>query len=131
MQGRTIEAFSLFKHGIRPDYYEPVNASGTSLRCWYKVPKIEYLETLWENLVLACIGGSVDPDDQILGVRVVDRSADKMRFRLEIWLKKISPAAALLFLQRVLDALSGGDDKVKSLLPEFEFVNNRRIDKER
>lgn len=127
VQGRTIEAFSVFRKGIRPDYYEPVNAAGGTLWCWYPVKKIEYLEKAWETLVLTCIGGAVDPDERILGVRVVDRSPalDNMRFRLEIWLKRGPAAHAEALLQRVLDALSGGDDRIKSFLPNFKFKNNK------
>lgn len=78
--------------------------------------------------MLTCIGGIVDPDEHILGVRVVDRSLDKkMRFRLEIWLKSASAAPAEALMQRVLDALSGGDDAIKSYLPDFEFKKNREL----
>ena len=98
--------------------------------CWYQAKKIEHLEKLWETLVLTCIGGAVDPDEHILGARVVDRSLDgQMRFRLEIWLKSASVAPAEALLQRVLDALSGGDDAIRSFLPPFEFKKNRELNK--
>ena len=98
------------------------------MSCWLKPKKIEHLEKTWETLVLTCIGGIVDPDEHILGVRVVDRSLDKkMRFRLEIWLKSASAAPAEALMQRVLDALSGGDDAIKSYLPDFEFKKNREL----
>eukprot|EP00965_Chrysotila_dentata_P257043 6212753-Pleurochrysis_carterae.AAC.2 len=46
-------------------------------------------DDLWTNLVLGIIGETLDPADEICGVRVVDKSVNsRVQQRFELWYKK-------------------------------------------
>lgn len=51
VEGRSIDAFSVFKKGIRPEWEDEANRSGSELTCRKAMP-FEVLDTYWENLVL-------------------------------------------------------------------------------
>ena len=73
VEGRTIDAFSVFKKGIKPEWEDEANRNGSELTC-RKSMNLDVLDTYWENLVLGLIGEVIDENDEICGCRVVDKS---------------------------------------------------------
>ena len=129
VEGRSIEAFSIFKKGIRPEWEDTANRTGGELTC-RKSFQPEQLDVFWENLVLALIGETIDEGDEICGCRVVDKSAAKGKgpsrcmYKLELWLRTGNAEVADKLRVRMLDALTDGEaskpnSRVK--LPEFEY----------
>lgn len=57
VEGRSIDAFSVFKKGIRPEWEDEANRSGSELTCRKAMP-FEVLDTYWENLVLGIYNNS-------------------------------------------------------------------------
>jgi hypothetical protein len=86
VEGRSIEAFSVFKKGIRPEWEDPKNKYGGELVC-RKSFSLDMLDQYWDNLVLALIGEIIDDSDEVCGCRVVDKSNKKAIYKLELWLK--------------------------------------------
>lgn len=89
VEGRNIDGFSVFKKGIRPEWEDVANRSGSELTC-RKQMQMEVLDGYWENLVLGMIGEVIDENDEICGCRVVDKSkkgTSKTMFRIELWLR--------------------------------------------
>lgn len=122
VEGRTIDAFSVFKKGIKPEWEDPVNRSGGELTC-RKTINAEALDVYWENMVLGLIGETIDEGDEICGCRVVDKSkrnTTRTIFRLELWTRTSNEDVANQLKVRLIDVLSEGDrGKGKGL--EFEF----------
>ena len=77
-QQATVEALCMFKHGIKPQWEDQANAAGGQ---WNWRPNVDQqdkgagLDALWEELVLAMIGGiAFGGCANICGLRVVDKS---------------------------------------------------------
>jgi hypothetical protein len=77
-QQATVEALCIFKHGIKPQWEDEANAAGGQ---WNWRPNVDQqdkgagLDALWEELVLAMIGGiAFGGCANICGLRVVDKS---------------------------------------------------------
>ena len=129
VEGRTIEAFSIFKKGIRPEWEDTANRTGGELTC-RKSFQPEQLDVFWENLVLALIGETIDEGDEICGCRVVDKSVGKGKgpsrcmYKLELWLRTGNGELADKLRTRMLDALTDGEaskPNSRAKLPEFEY----------
>jgi hypothetical protein len=126
VDSRTIEAFSVFKKGIKPEWEDIANKSGGELVC-RKTMTSDQLDIYWENLVLGLIGETIDEADEVCGCRVVDKSkkgSSRTMFRLELWTRSSSEVTANLLKSRLNDVLSDGESskansKVRPL--EFEF----------
>jgi len=104
---RTVEAFSLFKKSIKPEWEDPANRTGAEWFCRKHFPQ-QQLDDFWQNLVLGMIGETIDPADEICGARVVDKSViDKQRcvYRLELWFRRKDQAVADELLTRMQTAL--------------------------
>mmetsp|Transcript_27563 Transcript_27563/g.31736 ORF Transcript_27563/g.31736 Transcript_27563/m.31736 type:complete len:203 (+) Transcript_27563:182-790(+) len=82
-----IEGLSLFKKGITPAWEDDENKKGgdLSIQMSYDVGKVS---AIWQDLVLATIGGQIPCTNLINGIRVIDKaivSNPKSHFRFEIW----------------------------------------------
>lgn len=83
----AVDAYSLFKTNIRPEWEDPNNASGCELFCRTGMTP-EDLDKKWELLLLGTVGETIDPADEICGVRVVDKSrGSNPIYRLEVWMR--------------------------------------------
>jgi hypothetical protein len=126
VDGRTIDAFSVFKKGIRPEWEDPANRTGGEFTC-RKSMMPEQLDVYWENMVLGLIGETIDEGDEVCGCRVADKSKkgnSRTMFRLELWVRSSEQAVAERLRTRLCDALTDGEaskpnSKVRA--PEFEF----------
>ena len=82
---RELEAISVFKRGIRPEWEDPKNMMGGELFV-RKTMSVNVLDQWWEDLLLACVGETLDPADVITGIRVIDKSQrGKMQYRVDVW----------------------------------------------
>ena len=89
---REISSISLFRSGIEPKWEDPKNINGSeiSLRKFYNkdLPPIVFLDNLWLNLIVSCIGEQFSKSEDITGCRVVDSSiiiSGKPLYRIELW----------------------------------------------
>jgi len=129
VDGRTIDAFSVFKKGIRPEWEDPLNRTGAEFT-WRKTMTPEVLDAYWENLVLGLVGETIDADDDVCGCRVVDKSkkgTSRTMFRLEIWVKSGNQEVADKIRVRLGDALTDGEaSKPGSKVAAIPFEFKRR-----
>jgi len=129
VDGRTIDAFSVFKKGIRPEWEDPLNRTGAEFT-WRKTMTPEALDAYWENLVLGLIGETIDADDDVCGCRVVDKSkkgTSRTMFRLELWVKSGNQEIADKVRVRLGDALTDGEaSKPGSKIQPIPFEFKRR-----
>jgi hypothetical protein len=120
--GRTIEAFSVFKKGIKPEWEDPVNRNGAELSC-RKGFGIGELSCHWENLVFGLIGEMIDIGDEICGCRVIDKSKKghpKTLFKFEVWLRS-GTCDYEKINKNMLDILGDVEGAKAKGLPDFEF----------
>jgi len=126
VNGRTIDAFSVFKKGIRPEWEDSANKSGGELTCRKSMPP-DHLDVYWENMVLGLIGETIDEADVICGCRVADKSkkgSNRTMFRLELWVNSSNQENAERMRLRLYDALTDGEaskPNSKVRVPEFDF----------
>lgn len=122
MSGRVIDAFSVFKKDILPEWDEPANKQGCELTS--KKPIFD-VDVLWENLVLGVIGEVIEDNDEICGCRVVEKikKGQKPYFRLELWLKHCSQEVAERVKSKLLEALQDNSEggKVRNAALEFDL----------
>jgi len=84
---RVIESLSLFKAGIKPEWEDKANRQGGE---WFvrKTLSLGFLDEAWKKLVLGMIGETLDPEHEVTGARVVDKSVrGKAIYRLELWFR--------------------------------------------
>ena len=91
-QKREISALSMFRSNILPKWEDPQNIVGgeLSLKKFFSkdMSIIKYLDHLWLNTAMLCIGEQFTNSEKITGIRVVDSSVaatGKQLFRIEIW----------------------------------------------
>ena len=81
-----IDAIMIFKDGVRPEWEDPLNASGGHFQAHLSAqlhrpsevqlkPNVggAQIDEYWNNIVLGMVGGTIDPYDMITGVRLVDK----------------------------------------------------------
>lgn len=86
VNGKSLEAFGLFKTGVKPEWEDPLNLKGGHWECREDVP-LDVLDRLWYELVLALVGEVMEEGRDLVGARVVDKSKSKRtEYRLEIWI---------------------------------------------
>ena len=71
--GRTIDTFSMFKKGIRPEWEDPENAKGGEIFLRKTLPA-DISDLYWENLILGILGETIEEDDEVCGCRIVDKT---------------------------------------------------------
>lgn len=91
---RTVEGFSLFKKNINPEWEDAANRTGAEWFCRKQFPLLQ-LDELWLHLALGLVGETIDPADELCGVRIVDKSVNsRMMYRLELWFRRKDQAIA-------------------------------------
>ncbi len=101
MNSKEISSLSVFKKGIVPKWEDPINKYGAEIskRKFNKKNQLEELDRDWINLLMMCIGSSID--NGITGIRVVDSSSYKknehtgvsdfkLLYRIELWFDNCS-----------------------------------------
>jgi translation initiation factor 4E len=84
---RDIEGFSLFKDGVRPEWEDPANMHGGEFFCRQAFSS-QQLDDVWEKLTCGLVGETIDPEDEVCGARIVDKSkAGRPTYRVEMWIR--------------------------------------------
>lgn len=99
-----IDALMIFKDGVQPQWEDPVNASGGHFQIQMKASSGGgQIDEYWNNIVLALVGGTLEPADMITGVRLVDKLFGPKAanvIRIELWFSKFSDNNAVATLKR-------------------------------
>lgn len=93
---RKVDALSLFRQGVAPEWEDPQNSSGGEIL--FRSDKLELVNSMWYELALAVVGQTVRLDGgQVLGVRVLDKSSKgKIEYRVEVWYSEGVDAPVLI-----------------------------------
>lgn len=100
----SIDAIMIFKDGIAPEWEDPKNASGGHFQIQMK-PSVGggQIDEYWNNVVLAMVGGCLEPSELITGIRLVDKlSGPKVAnaIRIELWFTKYADSTAVNTLRK-------------------------------
>jgi len=98
--------YHLFKKGVKPMWEDPANAKGGKWVLVVKGPDKGVTDLLWENIVLALIGETLDVDGEVCGAVMSRR---KQGDRIAVWNKDRDNEIAVLGMGRKLKALLGVD----------------------
>jgi len=103
-QSVAIDAIMLFKDGIAPEWEHEKNACGGHFQIQLK-PNVGggQIDEYWNNVVLAVVGGTMDPYEMITGIRLVDKlSGPKVAnaIRIELWFTKYGDTGAVNTLKK-------------------------------
>jgi len=98
--------YHLFKKGVKPMWEDPANAKGGKWVLVVKGPDKGITDLLWENIVLALIGETLDIENEICGAVMSRR---KQGDRIAVWNKDRDNETAVLTMGRKLKALLGVD----------------------
>eukprot|EP00275_Glaucocystis_incrassata_P000364 EC118935.1.p1 GENE.EC118935.1~~EC118935.1.p1 ORF type:complete len:150 (+),score=8.64 EC118935.1:51-452(+) len=94
----------LFKDGIKPMWEDPGNRRGGKLVLTVKVTEKGSLDKYWEDLVLALVGETLDPADEVCGAVV---SIRKQVFRIALWHRDATNKPVIMHLtQRMRELLN-------------------------
>jgi len=82
---RKVDALSLFREGVKPEWEDPQNSSGGEVL--FRSDKLELVNSIWYELALAVVGQTIPLEEgEILGLRVLDKSSkNKIEYRIEVW----------------------------------------------
>jgi len=86
-----VDAIMIFKDGVKPMWEDDRNQSGGLFEYKFK-PQMQgichaQIDEFWNNVVVAIIGGAIDPTNMITGVRLVDKLSSRGAgfLRFEVW----------------------------------------------
>lgn len=116
---RKVVGFCIFKTGIKPEWEDAKNRIGGEF-FFRKGMDLVNLDLLYEHLTLGCIGETIDPENTITGIRVVDKSVIKRNqavYRLELWFSSSDQAEMDTIKTRMMEAL----EKSNVSVPSFEY----------
>jgi translation initiation factor 4E len=83
----VVDSLMVFREGVRPQWEHPANVHGGHFQLQLK-PELGggVIDELWNNIVLSCVAGLLEPPEMITGLRLVDRlSSAKPAIRVEVW----------------------------------------------
>ena len=129
----TLAALMLFKDGIRPEWEDPSNNKGGHFQFNLQLERtrntketmlgsamkeeasnsswLTQTDEYWNNIVLGLVGGSLDSDDFVTGVRLVDKIKPPPKqggkpvghIRVEVWFRDISDTTKVTALRKSLE----------------------------
>lgn len=104
-----IDAFMIFREGVRPEWEDAQNTNGGHFQIQLK-PNVGggQIDEYWNNLVLGMVGGTIEPSNLVTGVRLVDKlSGPKAAgvIRLELWFSKYDDSQAVSALRRSMEKI--------------------------
>jgi len=107
--------YHLFKKGIKPMWEDPANSKGGKWVLTMKGNEKASLDLVWENVVLALVGETVDIENEITGAVISRRKAGD---RIAVWNKSRDNEVSILSIGRKVKALVG--DKVQGTYQSHE-----------
>mmetsp|Transcript_30643 Transcript_30643/g.55990 ORF Transcript_30643/g.55990 Transcript_30643/m.55990 type:complete len:240 (+) Transcript_30643:73-792(+) len=105
----VVDALMVFRNGIKPEWEDPVNASGGHFQFQLKPSlgdgKGGIIDEYWNNIVLGMIGGTLEPADMVTGARLVDKLGQTRAasIRIEVWFSNFEDTEKVDMLQRNLE----------------------------
>lgn len=113
---REIEAVSVFRKDVRPEWEDPKNNFGAEFFLKKSMGGGQ-LDTYWEELLMGVIGETIDPVSTITGVRVVDKSSKgKFAYRVEVWFEcnqESNPQLVEALKENITQVLNAGGQKLE------------------
>eukprot|EP00656_Telonema_subtile_P024458 TRINITY_DN26694_c0_g1_i1.p1 TRINITY_DN26694_c0_g1~~TRINITY_DN26694_c0_g1_i1.p1 ORF type:complete len:317 (-),score=70.19 TRINITY_DN26694_c0_g1_i1:445-1395(-) len=102
---RKVDALSLFREGVKPEWEDPRNSSGGEVL--FRSDKLDLVNSMWYELALAVVGQVLPMEEgEILGVRVLDKtSKSKIEYRIEVWYSE--GVDAVILMEQLQSLLSG------------------------
>merc|ERR1719433_2530614 len=104
-QQSVVDALMVFRDGIKPEWEDPMNASGGHFQFQLK-PALQggQIDEYWNNIILGMIGGTIEPAKMITGVRLVDKTQQRQAsIRIEVWFSNFDDTDKVDQLQRNLE----------------------------
>lgn len=126
--GHTLAALMLFKEDIRPEWEDDANKNGGHFQFTLQLERsrstkeggqvsgkdnwLAQTDEYWNNLVLGLIGGTLDSDDFVTGIRLVDKVKLPVKpgarpvghIRVEIWFRNAKDTAKITALEEAVEA---------------------------
>ncbi|CAE7447963.1 tif452 [Symbiodinium sp. CCMP2592] len=103
----AIDAIMIFKKGVRPEWEDPLNATGGHFQVQLKSSiGGAQIDEYWNNIVLGMVGGTIEPYDMITGVRLVDKLSGAKAagiLRIELWFTKYDNQDAVNALKKSME----------------------------
>lgn len=109
---RKIESYSMFKKGIKPEWEDPANGKGGEIFVRGYLTS-ENLDKYWELLCLGLIGETIDPEDEICGIRIVDKTRICYKketipfYRIELWFRNNDQEKIKIITENTCTLLEG------------------------
>jgi translation initiation factor 4E len=104
-----IDTLMLFREGIRPEWEDPANATGGHYQFMFRPSNIQpgQLDEYWNNIAMGIMGGTIEPNDLITGIRLLDKStATKSAcIRIEVWFRNFSDSEKVTQLKHSLESI--------------------------
>jgi len=109
-KGKCVEALSIFKTGIKPEWEDPLNKIGGEWNI-RKISDVKLLDQLFENALLAMVGETLDDEADVNGLRIVDKSTRRRgaQYRIELWLRTAEVGSRNLIRTRFEKSLTEGN----------------------
>lgn len=104
-----VDAIMIFKDGVKPMWEDPKNQNGGLFEYKFRhfMPGVCHaqIDEFWNNLVIAVIGGSIDPARMITGIRLVDKLSSKGSgfLRIEVWFANFGDETNRLNLKNAIE----------------------------
>ena len=128
----TLAAIMLFREDIRPEWEDEANKKGGHFQFLLQLERtrlskdtpagksegptannwLAQTDEFWNNLVLGLIGGTLEPEDFVTGIRLVDKVKAPIKpgarpvghLRVEIWFRDASDKAKVRALEESIEA---------------------------
>lgn len=82
--GRILEGMGIFQEGVEPEWEKTTSGGHWEIS---GIASVELIDVLWEACCLSLIGETTYHTQEVVGIRVVDKSKSrKPMYRVEIWL---------------------------------------------
>jgi hypothetical protein len=117
---RSVNSFSIFKKGIKPEWEDDANKGGGEWFCRKRMDPTQ-LDEYWLNLVLGMIGETIDKGNEITGARIVDKSKQQIIYRMELWFRRKDMTIANELKDKMQECLADTGGGATRSVPQFNF----------
>ena len=126
--GYTIVAYSVFREGIRPEWEDPQNITGSEWGCRETLNRDQF-DNLWKNYILGAIGEQIP---HCVGIRAINKSnRTRVLHKIEVWMDCVEYASTQL-CRRSLTSLVASTPRFSHMLHQekkyqaLEYQKRRR-----
>jgi len=100
----------LFKKDIKPMWEDPINEKGGKWTLTLKPTEKSSLDQYWESLVLAMVGETLDPGDEVCGAVISRRTKQD---RIALWNKNAGDRSLVITLGKKMKEMLAVPEKLK------------------